>query len=343
MENNLIKIKKEVRLFLIITFVITFSMGLVMFFALKNNNEIDAGAFGLVQMFYPALAAIIAKIYYDKENIPKDLRKFFNIYIGISVIAVGVLILGIFVFPTKTTAILNGFIMIVSVITFIMIIIGQDTSYEKISMVFTKNFKTVAILSLLFVGLKIIMILFSGFIYGGLSEVLKELMPKIIVAIVTLPLVVIFSFIIFFGEELGWREYLQVRLQILFGKKIGVIILGFIWGIWHLPLCFMLYSPATPIYCVITHVFFCIFLGIFLGFVYMKTKNLWSVMIIHSINNSIAVSANNGEYAQVITSMDLIWGVIICAIVFLPFIFTKEYKGEIKEIQWDKEVSNIES
>lgn len=339
MNIRLEKIKKEVTMFLTITFVITFLMGIVMFFILKTNSGIKADNFGLLQMLYPALAAIIVQIRYNKDNISKDLMKFFKIYILIFSLAIGIFTVGVLVFPTKVDVILNGLIVIASLATFIMICIGNHTVYEKINMVLTKNFKTVATLGLLFLILKIITIILSGVIYGGLEESLRELVPKLILTIVNIPFGIALSYIIFFGEELGWREFLQVRLQILFGKRKGVIILGFIWGIWHLPLCFMLYSPETPIFCVISHVFYCMLLGIFLGYVYMKTENLWSVIIIHLINNTLAVSANNGSYTQVISLKDLIAGIAISAIIFSPFIFTKVYRGKIHENKIQNSIS----
>lgn len=331
MNMRLEKIKKEVTMFLTITFVITAIMGIAMFFILKTNSGIKADNFALLQMLYPALATIIVQIRYNKDNISKDLMRFFNIYILIFGLAMGIFTVGVLVFPTKVDVILNGLIVIASLATFIMICIRNHAAYEKINMVLTKNFKTVTTLGSLFLILKIITIILSGTIYGGLEESLRELVPKIILTIVNIPFGIALSYIVFFGEELGWREFLQVRLQILFGKKKGVIILGFIWGIWHLPLCFMLYSPETPILCVVSHVFYCMLLGIFLGYVYMKTENLWSVIIIHLINNTLAVSANNGRYTQVISLKDLIAGIAISAIVFLPFIFTKVYRGKIHE------------
>lgn len=38
--------------------------------------------------------------------------------------------------------------------------------------------------------------------------------------------------IITFGEEYGWRGFLQTELTCL-GRIRGVFILGVIWGIWH--------------------------------------------------------------------------------------------------------------
>ncbi|WP_291865067.1 CPBP family intramembrane glutamic endopeptidase [Maribacter sp.] len=38
------------------------------------------------------------------------------------------------------------------------------------------------------------------------------------------------------GEEIGWRGFLQKKLISTYGNLIGIIILGLVWGFWHLPL-----------------------------------------------------------------------------------------------------------
>jgi membrane protease YdiL (CAAX protease family) len=39
-------------------------------------------------------------------------------------------------------------------------------------------------------------------------------------------------------EEIGWRGFAQPRMQRLYGPVVGSLILGALWGVWHLPFFF---------------------------------------------------------------------------------------------------------
>jgi membrane protease YdiL (CAAX protease family) len=50
-----------------------------------------------------------------------------------------------------------------------------------------------------------------------------------------------------FGEEFGWRGYLMPRLLPL-GKPVAYVLMGVIWGMWHMPLILMGYTyPGHPV------------------------------------------------------------------------------------------------
>lgn len=52
-------------------------------------------------------------------------------------------------------------------------------------------------------------------------------------------------FILVVGEELGWRGYAQPRLETRYSPLLAALILGVLWGFWHLPNFFI---PALPHY-----------------------------------------------------------------------------------------------
>ena len=96
----------------------------------------------------------------------------------------------------------------------------------------------------------------------------------------------------FLGEEYGWRAYLAPRLKELYGYKKSILLTGFIWGIWHLPLNLFYYSDGlltSQIYSILVQLVFCTFLGIFLTYAYNKTKSIWAPVMIHYLNNNLAL------------------------------------------------------
>jgi uncharacterized protein len=91
--------------------------------------------------------------------------------------------------------------------------------------------------------------------------------------------------IIAFGEEYGWRGYLQTAL-IRLGRVRGVLLVGIIWGIWHWPVIWMGYNfPGQPVLGSIAMVVWCILLAYFLAYAVFKSKGIWSAAYLHALNN----------------------------------------------------------
>jgi CAAX protease family protein len=91
--------------------------------------------------------------------------------------------------------------------------------------------------------------------------------------------------IIAFGEEYGWRGYLQIELTRL-GRIRGVFLVGVIWGIWHWPVIWMGYNyPGQPILGSIAMVVWCILLGYFFSYAVFKSHGVWTAAYLHALNN----------------------------------------------------------
>ena len=90
-----------------------------------------------------------------------------------------------------------------------------------------------------------------------------------------------------FGEEYGWRSYLQGEL-IKLGKLRGVFILGVIWGVWHYPVIWMGHNyPGYPVWGSLMMTGYTILLGFVLSYVMLKTGSIWLVAYLHAINNQV--------------------------------------------------------
>lgn len=55
----------------------------------------------------------------------------------------------------------------------------------------------------------------------------------------SLPLLAVVYGIIAISEEIGWRGYAQPRLAVRYGALGGAVLLGVLWGLWHLPQWFI--------------------------------------------------------------------------------------------------------
>ncbi len=92
------------------------------------------------------------------------------------------------------------------------------------------------------------------------------------------------------GEEFGWRSYLQIRL---FAERpvLAAAVTGLIWGLWHYPLIFLGYEHYENIGVGLVVFPVCtILLSIIFGWLCMKTGSIWSSSIAHGATNSLGAS-----------------------------------------------------
>ena len=91
-----------------------------------------------------------------------------------------------------------------------------------------------------------------------------------------------------FGEELGWRGFLQNELGYLGFWKSSALI-GGIWGIWHAPLILQGHNyPQHPVVGVFMMIVFCLLLGPVFSLIRLKAKSVIAAAIIHGSLNATA-------------------------------------------------------
>jgi membrane protease YdiL (CAAX protease family) len=115
-----------------------------------------------------------------------------------------------------------------------------------------------------------------------------NLPPAALLPIMALNTIVIGPFlglIIAFGEEYGWRGYLQTEL-IKLGRVKGVFLLGVIWGVWHWPIIWMGYNfPGEPILGSLAMVALGIIFAFFFAYSVFKSQGVWTAAYLHALNN----------------------------------------------------------
>jgi membrane protease YdiL (CAAX protease family) len=102
------------------------------------------------------------------------------------------------------------------------------------------------------------------------------------------------------GEEFGWRGYVQAKLIRRFGLNRGLILLGIIWGYWHLPIGLMGWNfPEHPaLGALILTPISTVFLGIYLGWLYLRSKSIWMPTLAHAAGNLAATLLFNEMIMQ---------------------------------------------
>jgi membrane protease YdiL (CAAX protease family) len=91
------------------------------------------------------------------------------------------------------------------------------------------------------------------------------------------------------GEEPGWRGFALPRLQLLHGPLVESVVLGILWGMWHLPLFWSgVWTPLT-IPNVVMFILMITALTIIITWVFNNAKgSLLITMLMHASFNTFA-------------------------------------------------------
>jgi membrane protease YdiL (CAAX protease family) len=143
-----------------------------------------------------------------------------------------------------------------------------------------------------------------------------------------------------FGEEFGWRGYLQPKLMQC-DKRKGLLITNIIWGIWHWPIILMGYNYGTqyvgaPFLGPFAMTWFTVIVGVFLGWLTLKSQNVWPAVIGHGALNGIAalgLLVVRGEPHTLLgpAPTGLIGGIGFALTAILIFILSPTLKNEAGE------------
>lgn len=244
-------------LFLMLTFGISFSLAFLFILTGRDFKKMDGFVLSLIYMFVPMISAVIVQKFIHREKLNTGLYISFKVNRWFFVA---------WILP-----------VIMSLATFAVSLLLPEVSF---------NF-----------GMEGFMKRFEGVLSPDQMEEMQRSLanspihPFWITIIQSLIAGVTVNAVAGFGEEAGWRGFLLRELR---GKKFWVasLIIGFIWGIWHVPLILMGHNyPQHPELGVLLMTLWCILLSPLFVYITIKAKSVIAAAIFHgSINASYGLA-----------------------------------------------------
>lgn len=333
--------KKQFLIFLLVAYGVTYLMGILIWYGSTVSAELSA--FGNAQMFYPAAGVMLAYLLtkWEDELLP---RWFYLCFLLVTLFMLSLSVLSI-VMPDQNMA-LNGMefslwavlsqyaVIGGSILCWITLLIAGKKRRADYGLRW-KNWKMSLLCILLFFVLYFLRAAISCAV-GGQMNLLFDILKSSATwsYILFMPVNFLIVFAPFFGEEYGWRYYLQPILQKRFGMRTGLLILGVVWGIWHIFLDFFYYtSPDMGLAMTIIQIITCITLGIFFAWAYRKTDNIWVPVILHFMNNNLAPVMANNYSMDVLENQPVTWAMVpqtllLNGVVFGFFLLSKEFRAK---------------
>lgn len=330
--------KKQLTVFILAAYGVTCVLGLLMWFFYGKGA--DLSVFPNAQMFYPAAGVMLAYLMTKKEdkNLPKP---FFIFFILLTAAMILCAVFSVFIPYTIESGeaeasvwmmAVQALIILGSVIFWILLLTSGKERRAAYGLK-GNNWKMSFLCILLFFVLYSVRMGIASAAEGQ-TAAFGAIWAESSTWIYLITLLLNFFLVVtaFFGEEYGWRYYLQPIMQKRFGLRGGVVLLGIVWGVWHMPLDFFYYTtPDMGLAACVSQQITCIFIGIFLAYAYMKTNNIWVPVAVHYLNNNL-IPVFAGNYSKdVIQNQAIHWGdlipaLIINLVIFGWFIFLKPFR-----------------
>ena len=302
-----------------------------------------------VQMIIPAFSAIILNLFvFKKKTYPRKPRTLFYYFLILAALYVLVfalwLVNPIDIASIQLESIENlGLILVMSFLNLAILIL----TLGWFALVFVWNLKSdsrkdlkVAKLSF---GKPSYYLLFGLFFFGYflLSTILNWVFslgsppsePRelgvLLLGFATIFLGPILAFPTLFGEEYGWRIFLQDRLAQQYSRFKAVLLVGLVWGFWHIPKILLEGSYSDyPVLGISVYMIMIILISIPLGLGTFKSKSVWLASYLHGIfitPNILATHFYNPSDSLYSFGPGL-YGLPVLGALTLVFLKSKEWK-----------------
>ena len=326
--------KRQLAIFFAVAFGVPCLMGVAM--ALVHSMGGSTSVFASTQMFYPAAGAMLALLITRRGDklLP---RRFYIGFLALTAV-MAVIALTTFMQPGLALMLSNYAIILGSVVCLVLYFVDGKARRTAggLRLGGAGGGRAIVLTVLLFLALYLgrYAILIAASKLADPSATLADMgfttdWLYLGINLAVLPLNFFLVYTPFLGEEYGWRAFLQPLLQKRFGPRRGVLALGVLWGVWHLPLNIFFYSPSTWLQSLVNQIVLCVCLAAFFGYAQHKTRTVWVPVVLHYLNNNlIAVFAGTTSVIenQVIGWADVAVGAVLLAALYLPSLASRFWK-----------------
>ncbi len=326
--------KRQLLIFALVAFGVPYLMGIAMGAGFYAGS--DVSVFPNAQMFYPAAGVMLALFVTKKEDNMMP-RKFFVCFLALTVLMLACSLASVLA-PALPWALISNLVMMGGTLAAWVCYFADGKARRAVyGLRLTKTGGTNSFVMLL---LFIVLYFARIFLLSGMMMLADPAMaqagavpegwsPMLALAnLLAMPLSFVLAFTAFFGEEYGWRGFLQPLLQKQFGPRGGILVLGAVWGLWHLPINIFYYSPDTWALSVLNQVFLCICYSVFFGFAYAKTKSIWAPVMIHFFNNNAVLLFASADSIsnQVLDWLSILLSFVAMGVLYLPFFASRVFR-----------------
>lgn len=288
MNNRIETNKRELVTFLLVAFAVPYLMGIPLGICQASGK--DTSLFANAQMFYPAAGVMLAFLLARRPGMPV---RFYVLHLLVTASCLVMSLLSAFVdlADGMWLLVVNLVIIAGSVLAWVLLLTDKKEKRESYGLRWHGKFLQAMGICALFLVLKTAVVFISVALSGAQAwnEYLAYWQSYLPWSTFLMLIPNFFlCFLPFFGEEYGWRYYLTPVLQQKFGKRKGVLLLGVMWGLWHLPLNLFFYSPETSLQSIAAQLIVCVTLGIFFTYGYeLCGRNIWVPVLLHYLNNNM--------------------------------------------------------
>jgi membrane protease YdiL (CAAX protease family) len=304
---------KQVAAFLGLTFGLTYLLDLVLYLAGGYGGSAGTLTLLQVQMLIPACVAIVLQVFVFKDS-PiyhvRDLTRWFFygylvyalIHLGI---AVGALLISNQTFQIIASAAIQLLLVVFLLLLVLLRLVAGKEAFQKAGLA-GGSFWYYISFGLFLVAIYAVMTGLNALFGLGQPVNVAELLAQaaggqtteaaaipdwlllVIVGVQAVVLGPVLALPIAFGEEYGWRGYLQGEL-IKIGRVRGILLVGVIWGLWHAPIIAMGHNyPGYPVLGIFLMTLYTIALGFLFGYAVLKSGSVWLAAFLHGLNNQVA-------------------------------------------------------